>query len=795
MSELTISLCMIAKNEGDNLRRCLDSINSEVDQIILVDTGSSDQTVEIAREYGAVVIEEEWENDFSSHRNSALKVAGSDWILFLDCDEELAPASRGRVKEIIEDDNYEAYYLDVVNKVEDDAEISFPSIRLFKNREEYRFQGRIHEQIIYSILERVSFAEIGDSGLKINHYGYNPQTNNIQAKTKRNLAILEDYKEEEQDGFYFYNLGTEYLRAGHQEKALKAYQKSLQLTEPGSAYSPFLVKRLVNILMGLEHYREVLKYLDYYQEIYPSFADLYFLEGICQSNLGRYTEAQVALQQYLILADTDTKYPKEERIGGYSGKELLAAIEGLALVDNYPSLTVCIIGKNEGVKLKRAIKSINELAREVLYFDTGSEDNSCSMAYQMMAKVYKLEWKNDFAEIRNFALKQAEGEWILMIDADELLPDQSRLDIVKLLQEAKADAYILKIYNYLDQNFSLQNCYLTGGIRLFKNYNYYYQGTYGEEIKSSILQEGSQIARADIAINHLHYLANPAEIQRKHQQKLRVIKNSLEEGSIKQLYSLGVEYFYAHQFDLAREYFSELYLMLGQEDEETWADLYYFYGLLLLNLKGYEESLEVLEVGSEKYPDYSDLFYLQGVIYYIQGDFKKSTKLFNQCLELRDAPWYKYTITKGAGTFKAMTSLAAIYLKEDKELVALELYLKLVEIPVSYAEGIEGITRIYLAYRNLNDLEGFLTEKDLLEGTSLAIIANLLAKLNYLSESLEYLEKSYEYLKKGEYNGDYLAGTIEELVIAVGRNLFKDSDEDKQLIELINRYQNYSLEV
>ncbi|MHB8146865.1 MAG: glycosyltransferase family 2 protein, partial [Vulcanimicrobiaceae bacterium] len=89
-----ISLCMIVKNEERFLAQCLRSVADAVDEIIVVDTGSTDGTIEIAKSFGATVIERDWRNDFSWARNESIKPATRRWILFLDADEELVPASK-----------------------------------------------------------------------------------------------------------------------------------------------------------------------------------------------------------------------------------------------------------------------------------------------------------------------------------------------------------------------------------------------------------------------------------------------------------------------------------------------------------------------------------------------------------------------------------------------------------------------------------------------------------------------------------------------------------------------------
>lgn len=93
-----ISLCMIVKDEEELLPHCLASVQGAVDEMIVVDTGSSDRSPEIARQHGAVVVPFEWCDDFAAARNAGLEQASGDWILFLDADEVLDRAAREQIR-------------------------------------------------------------------------------------------------------------------------------------------------------------------------------------------------------------------------------------------------------------------------------------------------------------------------------------------------------------------------------------------------------------------------------------------------------------------------------------------------------------------------------------------------------------------------------------------------------------------------------------------------------------------------------------------------------------------------
>src|SRR5262249_54910071 len=95
-----LALNIIVKNEESNLRRALESVASCVDEIVIVDTGSTDNTVEVARSYGAKVLAFEWSDDFSAARNCAIENTESPWILTLDADEYLLPDDQAKLKKL-----------------------------------------------------------------------------------------------------------------------------------------------------------------------------------------------------------------------------------------------------------------------------------------------------------------------------------------------------------------------------------------------------------------------------------------------------------------------------------------------------------------------------------------------------------------------------------------------------------------------------------------------------------------------------------------------------------------------
>lgn len=109
---MSLSLCMIVKNEENTLSRCLESVKDIVDEIILVDTGSTDSTVEIAESYGAKIFFYKWDNSFANARNYSLSKASKDWILIMDADDELVKEDKDKVALLInnEENKLNAYF-------------------------------------------------------------------------------------------------------------------------------------------------------------------------------------------------------------------------------------------------------------------------------------------------------------------------------------------------------------------------------------------------------------------------------------------------------------------------------------------------------------------------------------------------------------------------------------------------------------------------------------------------------------------------------------------------------------
>ena len=230
MMKKTISQCMIVKNEEKNIRRALSWGKDIMCEQIVVDTGSSDRTVEIAREMGAKIFFFPWINDFAAAKNFAIDQAKGDWIAFLDADESFTPEETAKIPEILEyvGEDVDGLLTGIANLDENNNITNGGTmIRFFVNRPELRYVGKIHEHLVRK----------GESGLHLTdatkqlaflHTGYQEQEKKDKSKFERNLnIILEILKQDPENCDYLGYLGDTYSSGGKNEEARDAYKKAV----------------------------------------------------------------------------------------------------------------------------------------------------------------------------------------------------------------------------------------------------------------------------------------------------------------------------------------------------------------------------------------------------------------------------------------------------------------------------------------------------------------------------------------------------------------------------------------
>jgi tetratricopeptide (TPR) repeat protein len=309
-ANLNLSLCMIVKDEEEMLPRCLAAVAPAVDEIVIVDTGSKDRTIEIAHEFNAKVIEREWTGSFSDARNASFEAATGDWIIYLDADEVLVPEDVDRLRKLTGRTWREAFYLvetSFTGELGDGDAITNNALRVFRNRPQYRFEGRLHEQIAHN-LPTYAAGRIEQTSVRIEHYGYLGAVRDAKEKSRRNLDLLKAQQAESpSDAFLHFNLGTEYSVLGDYPAALAELERAWNLIESQGQedrdYVPVLLQRLVTALCHCGRAHDSIARADKALEQFPSFTDMVYSQALAALALGREGDAISYWQRCIEMGD------------------------------------------------------------------------------------------------------------------------------------------------------------------------------------------------------------------------------------------------------------------------------------------------------------------------------------------------------------------------------------------------------------------------------------------------------------------------------------------------------------
>ena len=223
----TLSVCMIVKNEERNIGDCLETVKDFADQIVVVDTGSTDGTVEIAEKYGAKAIRSDWRGDFSYSRNISLDHADSQWILWLDADDRIPPTEAEKFKKLKTAPPDRAFYLRIRNVLPGGFGEQWYQLRMFPNHPEIRFERKVHEQVAFAI-RRLKIPVFRED-VRIDHVGYETPELKRQKAIRNREILLGDLARYRQDPAYVGSIGDSFFITEDFEAAIQWYQKVLEI--------------------------------------------------------------------------------------------------------------------------------------------------------------------------------------------------------------------------------------------------------------------------------------------------------------------------------------------------------------------------------------------------------------------------------------------------------------------------------------------------------------------------------------------------------------------------------------
>lgn len=298
---MLLSIVMMVKNEEKYLDKTLNSLknlmNDIESELIILDTGSTDNSINICKKYTEKVYFHEWNNNFGDMRNRSISYASGEWILILDADEELI--NYDKLSEFFNTDLHKKYNcasIELKNIFnEDESDYDLASLyRLFKNEEKFKYVGSIHEQPIYT---EPAYNDVA----KFKHYGYMYTNEEIrQVKNKRNLDILfKELKKNNNDPYINYQIGKSFISNGKLQDALYYLEKSCNLYKLEGLWPIYVYVDLIGLYIEMDEYIKCEILCKQYIKKDSYNFDVYYYLATSQMKLGNYLESISNYNKYL----------------------------------------------------------------------------------------------------------------------------------------------------------------------------------------------------------------------------------------------------------------------------------------------------------------------------------------------------------------------------------------------------------------------------------------------------------------------------------------------------------------
>lgn len=313
-----LSLSMIVKDEEKHLANCLDSVVGIVDEIVIIDTGSSDNTISIAESYGATVYHFPWIDDFAAARNKALQHCNNQWILYLDADETIAESQKSTIRPFLEaqDDSVGGVVCTIVSKHRHIGSIGtethkggYP--RIFKNLgyPTIQFSGRVHEQITPAIFR--AGKTLVHSSIEINHVGYDQSNEVMQQKIKRNYTLLlQHVREEPENAYAWFQLGQTLAQMNLWKEAEETLRFSLTIGTLSSSVAASANAAMSQICGNSRRFEEALQFANASLQHAPNQLYAKHLKAYSLLHLNRLEESEELFEEILsLLQHRNTSVP------------------------------------------------------------------------------------------------------------------------------------------------------------------------------------------------------------------------------------------------------------------------------------------------------------------------------------------------------------------------------------------------------------------------------------------------------------------------------------------------------
>jgi glycosyltransferase involved in cell wall biosynthesis len=614
---MVLTIGLIVKNEARRLEKCLESLKPVREaletELIIVDTGSEDETVRIAEKYADEVRHFKWVKDFAAARNESLRGARGEWFMYIDADEWFGDASD--LIEFFKSGEYEKYNsasyiqrnyptMDLTGRLFD-AHV----LRLARIRADTKFVKPVHEYL------STRGEPVRMLNSYVHHTGYADLGGPDNAKRQHYIEILK--RELEDTGgsevITFMQLFDVYY--GVDNKVAEDYCKKGIAVNTKLRYNTHLnyvfMKGMALARTNSGDYAGALGVIsDYFAKrakdknikgVIATDIEMYYLKALTTHDLGKIPQMESAVKRY---NDLYLKFKK----GQYHTEDLFSSVPRFLDDSEYDEinaklaraikpavlLTLGLIVKNEGGNLEKCLESLapirSAVGTELIIVDTGSTDNTVEIAKKYADEVRYFEWVKDFAAARNASLAGAKGEWFMHIDADEWFGDCS--EIIEFFKSGEYKKFNSAAYlqrNYVSEN--IDGRYSDGVVvRLTKILP---QSKFESAIHEYVNTAGQPIKRLNSYVHHFGYLELNKSSSEKRERNGEILLKKLETDSGNpQLYHQLFENFYGFDNEKAVGFAQRGIKAAEESKEKGYAYFKYILRKSVISARYYDKDYE-----------------------------------------------------------------------------------------------------------------------------------------------------------------------------------------------------------
>ena len=632
--------CYIVKNEAEALCRSMATIQNQVDEIVVVDTGSDDNTIAVAQKAGAKIHHFPWQDDFSLARNFALEKLSGDWVVFLDADEFFHADTMQNLRQFIQRQQKDTNLILIRRQDVDEAGKVMMSLyvpRIFRIRADLRYKGSIHEELRQNGGAVQGIVCAAEQELLLMHTGYAGARGRVKAQRNLELLLKEMKHSDSPERLYGY-LAEAYDGIDDREQAMQYAYKDIARGRQAETYASRSYRLLLEKLAeNKRDYQERQRVAAMAVKDFPEVPEFY----------AEYAESLAAGWQY---AEAASMMRKAYELGtDYRGmepsfctaeiatqwQERAALFSKMASKSGALSITACVIVRNEEKNISAWLRNTEKYANQRIVLDTGSTDRTCELAAK--AELHHYVWQDDFAAARNEVLQYVKGDWVAFLDADEFFshPEQVRGFLAACeIMHPEIEAVRVTIKN-VDADDGMREISHFCNVRLFRNHtDLRYEGRIHENL---VNRRGKSLAVWDESgLEVIHTGYSSSIIMEKTERNLALlIQDKEERGKQPEHYRYLADCY----FTLGDYRQAELYALQAIEaplqGRGTKGDMYY---MVLLCMKALNEPLldrlAFAAAAGKKFPHMPDFVAAQGLLYYELEQYEKAADLLEKACHI-----------------------------------------------------------------------------------------------------------------------------------------------------------------